>query len=70
MSKHIPNGTLDRNELAAANPGGSPGWRRGLLIAAAVLIAGTATVLVLQAAGPEVRALIASEGTLINDPSR
>ena len=40
-------------------------WNRRLLVAASVLVLWGATVLALQAAGPNARAMIAGEGMLI-----
>jgi hypothetical protein len=42
-------------------------WNRRLLTAAIVLILWAASVLMLQIAGPDARALIAGEGMLITD---
>jgi hypothetical protein len=40
-------------------------WNRRLMVTAAVFIMGSATMLALQVAGPEARALIASEGMVV-----
>jgi hypothetical protein len=54
--------------LPAAVKTGLTIWNRRLLVLAAVVIAAGATMLALQAAGPNVRAMIAGEGTIVSQP--
>jgi hypothetical protein len=60
-------GVMTSVRSLAATPVRLATWNRRLLIVAAVLIAWGACVLALYAAGPEVRAMMAGEGTLITD---
>ena len=51
---------------SSAAPGRLAIWNRRLLIGAAVFILWAASVLMLQAAGPHARDMLAGEGMLIN----
>jgi hypothetical protein len=60
-------GVMSSVRALATAPSRVAVWNRRLLIAAAVLILWAATMLALQAAGPEVRAMMAGEGMLITE---
>jgi hypothetical protein len=55
---------------STAAPGRLAIWNPRLQIAATMLILWAASMLALQAAGPHARAMLASEGTLINAPDQ